>query len=205
MFFQYIKTLFKEISLIGSFILNILGFLIDRLNIIPSLIITPKIYLIIIFIGFLIANYRIYSKVANNNEQDKLLFKSFINTLPMTGSIVYLRTHDFGSTIDMDQLNQLYEFRDKGNSPDFFYLNKTLEKHNKILLRKTNEFRDILSQYSFPVKQTTRQLYRIKDDDIVIEDDKYEEIKNRLNTLADDIVKTYNLLIIAAKKSNIYS
>ena len=82
-----------------------------------------------------------------SNDKDKITFAKTLEILPsQNGAISFLRRHDFGSAFEpIADLKELREFRDHCSRPEFFYLDKELERLRMELLDSFSDFDDRIS------------------------------------------------------------
>ena len=124
--------------------------------------------------------------------QDKALFKQIITKdLPESFIYDYLKNHDFGEPVSVDDLNALMDFEWIVDNPQYKFNNPRLEQIKSDLLSSIKSFKDYL------LRNTTENEFGrlIISDFIRRDEEKFISYKKELHKWADDICKNYDELI----------
>lgn len=150
--------------------------------------ITTIVGILCIFIG------RYWKQREYSANKDKKILEKFDELLPYS-VIEFIHHHDFGDSFE----NNIFIYFDKtiyeNSRPDFFFLDKKLEKLRKEFIEKLNVFRHLLALNSGPTN--IAEFSRIP----VIYDyasEKEEEIIKKVESLADELFEIYSNLKKAA-------
>lgn len=133
--------------------------------------------------------------------KDKLLFEKFLEELPSTGSIEFLKTHSFQNGFYLEYLRQILNFEQNWDDAEHEFINEKLENLRKELLENIKKFVYVNAIGSYSLGDgyftTTPDAYRLDDWNIpkhVI--DKMQE----MNDLADKVVELHQKFVRTAKK-----
>jgi len=199
-FGEYIFALLKKWVLWIFFALDAIGFVI--VYFLKQVDIPPIVYLSIAIIGVLIAGFLVYLDqtkkslaITREVEQDREFLLRFMEILPSRGTMTYIRDYDFGGTFDVDWLTDLYHFVNECKNPEFEFINPNLEKIKKKLYMKSDEFLSLIGLETYPIKIPGRRLNQLPP-----ESARYEEVRKKLNNLAQEIIDTYDELIRRARR-----
>lgn len=125
------------------------------------------------------------------------LYQKFIQNVPSTGSIQYLRDTDMRRPIDTTQLRELSRFVNYWDNAEHEFVNKEIEKKKLELLDSCNKFFGFFNLNTFHFRDTLQSV-PIEWQDEQIE--RYNRVTSTLNTLADDVVTKHQELIKLYKK-----
>lgn len=138
---------------------------------------------------------------SSQNSHDKELFKEFINDLPSTsGSIEFIREHDFHNSFKLSKLDELREFARKWDNAEYEFINHDLENPRNKLLSTIFEFIEVSSLNTFSEGdgwQTSIPKY-LENGDIPPTRKKAIE---KMNALGDDIFIQHQTLVRAGKNN----
>lgn len=171
--------------------------------------IPPTVFWLLPLIGIFWAGYRVYSAVprlddpkTRHRERDRQVFEELIKVLPSTGSIRWLRDYDFGGAFRLSWLQDLHRFIEKSNDPGFEFIHADLEAMRVALLEKTTDLTHAIGLESFPVARAGEDdmVSRIQPEMSHQDPPRFQEIRNRINALADDVVEAYDALVRQARR-----
>ena len=146
---------------------------------------------------------RVWQKYDRTVEKDKITFAKTLEMLPsQSGAIFFLRTHDFGSAFEpVEDLKELRAFHDYCSRPEFFYLDKELERFRIELLESFEKLdnRIFTETSSWGLNPG---FYRIRrpEDDPDVNSENFFAVRNELNDCAKLICEKYDQLIKTAYK-----
>ena len=122
---------------------------------------------------------------------DKKLFEDFLNQLPSSGSIEFLKNHSFENIFNLDELEQVRKIYHTWNGAEYEFLDDNIEALRKDLFNKIEKFIYESSMKTYPQKNGLQwaipDAYR---GDFTYPEHVRETINN-LNTLADDVYKAH--------------
>lgn len=122
---------------------------------------------------------------------DKQLFIQIRTILPSTGSIEFVRDHDYGGLFPIGAHNDLYNFRSYAKRPECEFMDSDLEGLRARLTEEIGRFLDRIGQYTF-VLETRPNFCRVEPNEHDFERaGLFEERRQELNDLADRISHTY--------------
>ena len=214
MFFQYIGAMLREWVFWVFFGLDLIGLLIvyapltdDRFR---DFSIPPVVFWLIPSIGVLWAGYRVYASVPRPSSQqdhararDLQVLAELNDVFPANGSVRWLRDYDFGSAFKLDWLKDLHSLLAKSEDPAFEFIDEDLEPLRLALIEKVAQFTQLIGHESFPVKGdpnggiVSRIQPEMRNDD----PEQFRLIQSRANGIAQEVVKAYDVLIRAARRS----
>ena len=104
---------------------------------------------------------RWYKKVRNSAglvsnpdylEVDRETFHKFREILPSTGTIIFLREHDFGNKFEVERLSDLFKFIQQCKNPEFEFFDVDMESLRAKLLGTAQDFNAKCGTYTFPLR-----------------------------------------------------
>lgn len=143
----------------------------------------------------------VFQDAVDLKATDKALFAKFMDTLPSSGSIEFLKTFDMGfGSFDTDQLSQLKDFYYSWNNPEYEFLNTDLESKRRELGNVVDEYfvsygkntflrNDCLDQKRAYVPTEWKETHP----------ENYRQAVDELNSLADKVVKAHEDLVRNAR------
>lgn len=153
--------------------------------------------------SFIAFEYKAYKQKSNNNmpaKHDAELFNKFMEDLPsISGSIEFVRNHDFCNSFRLERLDELFNFARRWDGAEKEFLNTDLEHARKNLLHKINEFLDNSKTRTCPDRNGLQSVYYE-----AVNEEEHEEIKNDikiLNQLGNDVYTLHQKLIRTAKQN----
>jgi hypothetical protein len=81
---------------------------------------------------------------------DKDLFKKFLDALPSTGNVAFVRDYDFANSFRLDDLRELTTFTYRWNNPEHEFLDQELEVRRQQVLRAIQAFLRSVDLYTSP-------------------------------------------------------
>lgn len=132
-------------------------------------------------------------------EIDRKLFNEIrSDVLPQNGSISFIRTNNFaGHSFDLDNLDDLYTFRDLNKNSDFEFLTPELETIKEELFAKIEEFTSLIALKTFPThigRQTVPPEWELE------QPERFIETVNAIHKSATDICNHYDNLVRSGRK-----
>lgn len=137
-------------------------------------------------------------------EHDKKILHSILETIPSNGSIEYIREASFSGLFDPARLRDLNHFEEVFNRPEYHFIDKEIEKKNCDLFRSIDEFRNNIGQYTFPENSIGERWNRMMQEHEFENPDEYLRISGLLEGGADNVYKSFDELIVTARKRNVY-
>ena len=149
--------------------------------------------------GFIIE--KIKKEESSIAEHDKNLFKEFLLILPSSGSIGFIKDHDFCNVFKLDNIDDLVEFLNIWDNAEYEFLDKDLEKIRLNLWTHINKFVYESGMKTFP--------HRIQGLQTIMPNLEYGEKippyinKNieLLNNICDDIFHAHQELVRLGKQT----
>lgn len=168
---------------------------------------------------------RFWERYDRQSKKDKELIEKIFNLLPFeSGTLYFLRKHDFGSRYENGTTKPIWELQSFLNEQSYFFINKKLEKARNLLKKDINDFEALISKYMF-VSDRIKGYWELANPDEVIREkvmyrksvgkemseDEYNEysqmVRNKhnkivedLNLLANNICKNYDNLASLARR-----
>jgi len=141
-------------------------------------------------------------KLENNSSKDKDLYKKLLIELPSSGSIDFLRNHDFYNPFRINEYNQLLNFVYEWDNAEHEFINKDIEKTRKRLLGEINQFLDYSGTKTYPLKTDFQTVMTDIDSEIELS----EETKKSISKLNEYGSSIYNLHqeLIRKGRENLY-
>jgi hypothetical protein len=141
---------------------------------------------------------RAWERYDRKVAKDKTVLEKFQELLP---SSLYLeiREFDFAGTFPLYILEKLELFSYRSNDPEFFFIDKELERIRARFVEISNEFLNLLAAESSPVS-TGLPWQKIPQPHEYSDPHRFEELQKELNSLADNFCDSYELLIKTAKR-----
>lgn len=208
---DFLAAMLKEFVLWVFIGLDFVGLIIQYAPLIssrPTTIAIPvAIYIALPMIGIIWASFRVYSAVRffddpklRQLERDRVILGEFMDLLPSSGSISWLRDYDFSSTFDVEWLSQIHDFENRCRRPEFEFIDEELETLKLDLLTKCEEFSDLIGQETFPVHIPNRRLNRIPEEMSYQDPEKFRSIRKRINDSASALVNAFDNLVKKARR-----
>ncbi|MBW2936678.1 hypothetical protein KXJ69_01085 [Aureisphaera sp. CAU 1614] len=126
-------------------------------------------------------------------ELDRKLFDKIRNDyLNQSGTIYWLRTQHFGGSFSDKISDPLFKIQEESFQSDFEFLNPKLEQLKKVLIEEIKDFNSIIVNQTFrhgPNSQAVPSEWVHK------QPERYENVVNQLNDLADRICEKYDSFI----------
>lgn len=140
--------------------------------------------------------------MARHKERDQQVFDEISKVLPNHGTINWLREYDFGSAFRYGWLRDLRRFEEKLNDPSFEFLDAELEKLRITLQEKVSEFNQVIGSETFPTHPIGKDdmVGRIPYEMSYESTERFKKIQDRINGLAEEIVKIYDDLVRQARR-----
>ncbi|MBI5901952.1 MAG: hypothetical protein HZB84_00485 [Deltaproteobacteria bacterium] len=140
-----------------------------------------------------------FQEAVDQKVTDKALYVKFFETLPSSGSIEFLKTFDMGfGSFETEQLSQLKYFYCNWNKPEYEFLDAELECKRKALREAISKYLDSYSTNVFCTKTDTKRAYVLPEWKET-KPDVYRQIIDKLNSLADEVVKAHEDLVRSAR------
>lgn len=130
--------------------------------------------------------------------KDKEIIDQIIKILPI-GTIQFLDKQDFGGTFNYSNVSPLTTFLDHCERPDFFFINKKLESLRIKLRKSARDFSELLHDRADIINENTMAA-RIPQPHHWDNQNEFQEIRKKLNSLSDDVCRDYKSLIEQARK-----
>lgn len=157
---------------------------------------------VFILVGLFIAPYSIAKEVARQPDlvlADRTLFEAFQNELPFEGSIRFLRDHDLRQAFDLARLNDLERFAMHWTDAGHRFHDSKLESEKKSFRDLADKFRWAIAENTFP-GQPDRRLQEIPPEWEIEQPERYREVSERLNRMADNVVAAHQRFVALARK-----
>jgi hypothetical protein len=159
------------------------------------------------------------------SEKDRELIEKIVNLVPVEGeALQFLRHHDFGNSYRDGQTEPFWALRRLFSQPSYFFIDKKLEKAKKDLVQELTSFEELISTEVF-VSDVNPKFWQLADPDktaiemAFIKDRRgekmsdeefarleeeswsyYNNTKKKLETMANNICRKYDTLMIEAHK-----
>jgi hypothetical protein len=78
--------------------------------------------------------------IREQKEVDKELFDKFMEALPSSGAIEFVKAHDMAYSFDIDVLDSLYSFYDNWEKPEYCFLDEEIDQKRAVLHEKTSVY-----------------------------------------------------------------
>jgi hypothetical protein len=157
--------------------------------------------IIVTILGILIG--RTWQKYDKASEKDKKTISIIAESLSEE-TLYFLKNHNFGSAFKYEKLNGLFEFVYLEEKPDFFFLNKSLEKLRVELFENIKSFLNTCAEKAheqYGLNPGYVRINRQEDYDNLEEGfQSFLEDRNNLNEKAKKILKSYENLFKLAHK-----
>lgn len=128
---------------------------------------------------------------------DRATFEDFKKVVPSNGTIRFMREYDFGGIIDWKALQDIDRFYYDRNGPDHTFLDERLESARLAFRECCKNFLSYASTNTSPLN--TPGFVKVPDELEQKNPEKYWEIVKHLNSVADDLVESYDALVTAAR------
>jgi hypothetical protein len=155
----------------------------------------PRITLLTLFAAIVGLEYA--EERRRLRDPDIQLYKEFIQTLPSSGDIEYLRTIDLGGLIDSTRLQQVKRFFYEWKDAEHEFVNRGLERKRKALYAAIDAF---LIAYARHVFHENNEFYRVPREWEQNDPERYHAAVNELNKHADMVFESHQELVRAARK-----
>jgi hypothetical protein len=161
-------------------------------------------------------------QITRQVELDSKLFLEIRAILPSNGSIKFMRFHDYAGSFERARHNDLDEFLDRCNQPEFEFFDKDLERMRLLLAETIKEFCQVLGRETFPLDTDIywNRIPRDPHDDrdalaafthmakdenhfqelIMAQQERVQKARKDLNEFATQIVETYDEFIRLGRK-----
>jgi hypothetical protein len=136
--------------------------------------------------------YRFDEKV----KKDKKVLEKFDEIIPYS-VMDFIHHHDFSETFRNNIFINISKLIGESENPDFFFLDKQLEKIKQEFISKMKEFNQILGMNSGPIKNGELSGIPIEFDSITKEEGL---IILKVNSLADELFDIYSRLKKVARR-----
>lgn len=127
-----------------------------------------------------------------HSELDKKLFLEIRSVLPSAGSISFIRHHDYGNRFPSDQHADLDRFLKYCESPEFEFIDVDLEGIRAKLAEHIAKFLEAIACSSYKLY---REMNLVCGAQELKEFDRFFEVVNTINKLAENICTNYDVLI----------
>lgn len=129
-------------------------------------------------------------------EPDRELFREIQALLPSTGSIEFLRHHDYASAFPIDSHRDLREFYHQRERPEFEFIDADLEGLRAELISHASDFLLAITSYAFFSKtRTSPQFAEVPREWSYDKPEEFKEAVDKLNGAAERFCETYDRLI----------
>lgn len=143
-------------------------------------------------IGMIIG--RCWVKRDKKQSIDTAIYHRIISLLPYYG-MEYIRTYDFGGTIDAESHRFLHTFAAEMNNIENIFINSKIEEKKKNLMRSVNSFLGLLGEYTTPVNVSGRHFI------VVPQCDDYKTKVDQINHSANDVYSNYKDFLLFAREN----
>ena len=151
-----------------------------------------------LFVTFVVQEIR--DSPSGLSTRDVSLFDKFLETLPSDGSIEYIKEQDMEGSIDSTRLEDLRRFRDSWGNAEHEFTNTSLRKKLRKLHSLVCEYMEFYAVNTFSDIHGSSRYFHIQPNMAHYDRAQFHSIVRTLHTMADEIVKTHQALIRAAKK-----
>ena len=213
MFLKYARAMIREWGLWVFFGLDAIGLVIVYAPLIAGrdalISIPPVIFWLLPVLGVFWAGYRVFASTyaladpaTIHRVRDREVVEELKTALPTSGSVRWLRDYDFGSSFNTKWLEDLHRFNDKSDDPNFEFIDTELEKLRVSLHEKCTKFIQTVGAETEHVKDDGEggHIIRIPYEMSYKDRERFQQIRARINGLADDVVKTYDELVRGARR-----
>ena len=141
-----------------------------------------------------------FQEAVDQTATDKTLFAKFLDTLPSSGSIEFLKTFDMGfGSFETEQLSQLKDFYYNWNKPEYEFLDSELEKKRRELRNVVQKYLDSYSKNTFLTYDIDQKRAYVLPEWKITQPENYRQAIEELNSLADEVVKAHTDLVRSAR------
>lgn len=130
---------------------------------------------------------------------DKILFSCFLEELPSSGVIEFVKTHDFGASYPVGTLRELKKFEREWGTPERCFLDNVINSKLEHLRMAISEFLDYSAENVFTLKDNPNRA-AIPKEWRDTHPDKYRETVKKLNELGDQLATSHEDLVITARR-----
>ena len=171
--------------------------------------IPPIAFWLLPVFGVYWAGYRVYLSAPRTDDpsqgirgRDRGVLDELTQVLPPNQSIRWLRDHDFGGPIPLRMLDAIHVFNERSRDPDFEFINPELEQSRRQLLFATTGLTREIGAETYPAGHDAGGgiVNRIPPEMRHQDPSRFRQIQERINNLADDVVKAYDNLIRLGRK-----
>jgi hypothetical protein len=131
---------------------------------------------------------------------DKQVITELMKKLPSDNIILFLRQHDFGASFDVDKLQELDSFYEFSLSPEYHFVNRKLEKLRVQLVKASSLFNSYLSRHTWQISHDGSRVNKMKSPEEFSNEEAYWTEKDKINNMANQVCKSYDLLIKTASE-----
>ncbi|MEK6644699.1 MAG: hypothetical protein AABZ08_12415 [Planctomycetota bacterium] len=136
-----------------------------------------------------------YQESINEKAADKDLFRRFLLCLPSTGSIEFIRDHDYaGGSFDRDRHEDLENFVTNWDNTEHEFLDCELEEKRQKLMALVNEFLHTMARDTFSVNNSISRA-SIPPEWRYEQSDRFKETTEAINKLVSDVVKKHSDIV----------
>ncbi|TQS00061.1 nucleotide-binding protein [Paenibacillus ottowii] len=125
---------------------------------------------------------------------DISLIESIKETLPINGSINFIRTHSFEGSYRRDLLDDLRNFHQDGDNATMEFVNPELEGLRKQLYQDVNKFLFLLAKNTW-VNKMNSDYSSVPSDWEEEQPERFNQVISEIHDTAESICSTYDLLI----------
>lgn len=137
---------------------------------------------------------------ANQREIDIAQFNRFMDVLPSSGSIEFLRTFNMaGFLLNRTQLDQIIRFYDGWDAPEYHFLDNEIDSKRILLHKSSGEYLNYMEMNTFPSHSHVGCNY-VPPEWEIEQPDRFWEVVNTLHKLAGKIVEDHEDLVKSARQ-----
>ncbi len=140
---------------------------------------------------------RAWQKHDRRLEKDREIYSKLRNTLKIT--MEYIREESFEGVFSWQELEGLNRFLHMNEDPEFFFLDSSLEKMRKDLVQDAKIFMHRLGIESFRLPGDDKPASIPQSHDFN-DLEKWKQLRDELNGLADKLCVSYNTIISEGRK-----
>jgi len=174
-------------------------------------------------LGILAGRY--WERYDRRLKKDKEQIEKIVKLVPVdSGTLLFLRQHDFGDSYRMGEIDSLWELRRLLNQPSFFLIDTRLEKAKNELRQEINDFKNLITTEIFVSDRQPKSWELANPTDVIVHwvrvrkgqekpmsDEEfalleketwnhYYDIRKKLNLLAENVCQKYDILISLAHR-----
>jgi hypothetical protein len=134
-------------------------------------------------------------------EADKRVLRDFLEVVPSSGSIKFLRVNDFGGTFNQNKLRDIYSFVQYRDGPEHEFLDSTLEQQRQKFRAACQSFVNAIAEHTFQIQARIETPYcEVPKDWREEKPDLFRSAVEAIHTTAETVCSTYDDLVRLARK-----